>query len=308
MLANRTLLEVVRQLEVRQVLECREVCRKWRDVCGKEEVWVVLGEEFTEDLFPGESKRQWFLRCYRRKSTLVRLFHSHIRLFNCLTSTLRDVQLPKALSTTEATYCLFSYDGSLIVTGGGSLTAPSASIIQIALNGTYQCLGRLIEPRRNHGAVLFQGCVYLFGGMGNNLTPLASAEKLDVKSGAIEELPSSTTSRFCFTPACDLETIYLSGGWSDALMELYHPQSKDYFQPKLDFSPSPQRSVSVLKGESLYVIYAQGACCVDLRRLASVWKSAITLPPGEVAISPLLFEATVWLFLENQPVAILLID
>lgn len=304
MLANRTLLEVARELEVGQVLECRKVCRQWREVYGKEEVWVALGEDFTENLQSGEDKRHWFMRCYRRKSTLVQLLPSRIRSFNCLTSTLRDVPLPSALPTSEATYCLFSDDGSLIVTGGGSLTAPSASILQVALNGTYKRLGRLLEPRRNHGAVLFQGCIYLFGGMGNNLTPLASAEKLLVKSGAIEELPSSANSRFCFTPVCDSETIYLAGGWSEAVMELYHPRSRDYFQPKLDFSPSPQRSASVLKGETLYILYAQGTCCVDLRRLGSVWKPGVVLPPGEVAMTPLLLETTVWLFLEGQPGAI----
>ena len=98
----------------------------------------------------------------------------------------------------------------------------------------------------------------------------------------------------------------LSGGWSDAVIELFHPISKDYFLPKLLVSASPERSISVLKGEYLYVIYAQGTCKMDLRRLISVWEPGIRLPPGEVSMSPLLVKSTVWLFLESLPIAIAL--
>ena len=305
MLANRTLLEIVRYMEVWDVLECRQVCGKWRTVCGKDEVWMALGDEFKGRIQPGEGIRHWFFRCYRSKSTLVSLSSTHFRLFNCLTSTIQEV--PLASSTVyEATYCLFTDEGSLIMTGGGPLCQPSSTVLQIALDGTYKSLPRLIEPRRNHGAVLFQGCIYLFGGMGGGLTPLTFAEKLDIKSEAIEVLPDSSCSRFCFTPVCDTETIYLSGGWSDAILELFHPISKDYFVPKLFTSASPERSISVLKDEYLYVMYAQGTCTIDLRRLGSVWEPGIVLPPGEVSMSPLLVKSTVWLFLDNHPVAIAL--
>jgi hypothetical protein len=306
MLANRVLLEVVRYSEVRDVLESRKVCGKWRDICGKDEVWMILGEGFNEGVRPGEAPRHWFIRCYRSKTTLVSLFPTQIRMFECLSFTLRDVHLTSSLVTSEATYCLFADDGSLIITGGGPLCRASSAVLQLTLGEPIQFLAGLIEARRNHGAVLFQGCIYLFGGMGTNLMPLASAEKLDIKSRSVEALPTSSCSRFCFTPICHSETIYLSGGWSDTLIELFHPLSSDYSVPNLDISPSPERSISVLKGDYLVIVYAEGACWVDLKRLRGFWKPGSGLPPGEVVMTPLLWESTVWVLLEGQPVAIIL--
>lgn len=304
MLVNRAILEVVRYTEVRDVLECRMVCGKWRDVCGKEEVWMILGEGYDEEMRQGEAPRHWFMRCYRRKTTLVSLFPTQIRIFECLSFTVRDMYLASSLLVCEATYCLFADDGSLIITGGGPLCRASSAVLQLSFGKPIQFLAGLIEARRNHGAVLFQGCIYLFGGMGANLVPLASAEKLDMKSRAVEELPASSCSRFCFTPICDSETIYLSGGWSDTTIELFHPLSNEYSVLKLDIHTNPERSISVLKGDYLVIIYAEGASWVDLKGIRSFWKPGNRLPPGEVAMTPLLWESTVWVLLEGQPVAI----
>lgn len=302
MIGIRPPLEVAKLLPVRDAMECRLVCRRWSEACGKEEIWLGLGESFTSKRLPGESPRHWFMRCNRIKTTLVNLLPNLICTYNISLHSLRFY--PSSLPTTEATYSLFTEDGSLIVTGGGPLTSPSNTVLRVDSNGDHQVIARLLQGRRNHGAALFQTCVYVFGGMQSVLMPTQTAESLNLSTGVQEALPSSHSSRFCFTPITDLEAIYLTGGFAESIIEVFHPVSKLYSVLPIDINIDRDRSISVLKDNHLYIIYAQTALQIDINTHKTTLKPDLFLPPGEVCMSPLLLESTIWLLLDSRPVAL----
>jgi len=104
--------------------------------------------------------------------------------------------------------------GSRVYVLGGSVNGRPRSEI-FALDpeeGTWSTAGSLEVPRRDAASAVYDGAIYLFGGLSSDETYLSSAVRYDPATGAVESLPDLPTGKAWAGAAVDGGRAYVVGG------------------------------------------------------------------------------------------------
>lgn len=74
-------------------------------------------------------------------------------------------------------------------------------------------VGDLIVPRSNHTAVVYNGQIFVMGGIGTSLFTLSDVERFDLSSGMQTELQSLKSARCHFSAVEISGKVFVFGGW-----------------------------------------------------------------------------------------------
>ena len=80
---------------------------------------------------------------------------------------------------------------------------------------------------------------------------LKTAERFDLQTRKWQSIPAMTVARHSFTPCVHSSRIYLVGGNSEGLSELFDPYTKEY--SPLSLRVKPGSALTVAKDNCLYV-------------------------------------------------------
>ena len=287
MLSVRPVLEVGKFLWAEDVVVCRGVCTLWNRACSRDELWLEMGEAH-----PSESIRQCFHRCDRGRTVLASLTRDSLTLFPLFHGLSTVVTLSAPMERIDGCSLLFFLDGSLLCLGGGDVTDPERRVVRVECDGTVTWVQSLLWARIHLGAIVFHREVYVFGGIGSGFLPLKSVEKFDLSPQGSEECPPMSETRFLFSPCRDSHSIYITGGWGEPLLEVFCPLSQQY--TRLTFAVQHSRSISTVQADSLCVISEDGISWCSLRTMEQYTESFVGLPPGHVAMNPLLLRGEIW--------------
>lgn len=177
-----------------------------------------------------------------------------LQVFNCVSETwAHRVQLSAPIQTDDTSVVIALPDSSLFVSGGNAISDAWGAAYRVTLAGEPTKLSNLLSPRGHHGAIAFQGAIFVFGGRYYGEL-LNDAEKLDLSgSGSWQRLPYMPTERAFFQPCASSHLIFLCGGGSN-IVESFDPASQVYTQLPLVLPESSRNHLSVWSDNCLVVV------------------------------------------------------
>lgn len=223
MAALRSVLETLRLLEPVEVLGMAQVCRLWRQAVDSEELWAYFCacEGYVRT---GKEGYKQGVRLSRTMAFLRGLdlylvdFHTgHREMFS-----LAPVELPcsQFFSLLLPSSELALLGGCYLEPGKGCARPMLISSKALAVRENCRSLGTLRKSRCLHSAILFDGCIYVFGGV-TTCTGFRDSELLLEKSCECLSLAKDRDwrgiqpmleGRYEFTVSAYRRYIYLCGG------------------------------------------------------------------------------------------------
>lgn len=197
------------------------VSRHWARHAACDSLWAFLCSDrgFEASRL---SRRITLKESYRiqakQQKLIARICSNKLLLFNCSTRKARTVHLETIVPTENNHRLVFVPDDSIILVGG-SLSAwkLSEKTYWIRMDGSMLELKPILDPRKDHGMILWQGHIYVFGGFDLNAM-MKSSEKLQLdplaklSTAVWTQLPDMMHERANFCPVAYASKIYLCGG------------------------------------------------------------------------------------------------
>ena len=264
----RAVLEVAKYCGPQDVLKhCREVSSVWAQAGLSNELWDLYSDTFG---FPSrhssESAFQAYVRGKTQGYTLALFVRDEVVLYDCLTGL---TERWKGLcSDRMSNWVLYL---NKVIRFGGS-TAYGGSIATLGTAHMYgpnnHCqLQTMITPRFFHNGIIFQGELYVFGGL-NGQTPLNATEKLSLKQQKTisaelwRSLSNSLHKRSNVSLCIDLKYIYICGGGSE--VERYCPRTDTYLDVFFKLALSAW-TAGVVYGSKLLLLSGREVIQTDLQ-------------------------------------------
>ena len=247
----RAVLEVAKYCGPQDVLRyCREVSSVWARAGLCNELWDLYSD--TCGLPPRHSSESAFTAYVRGRTQgykLALFVGKEVVIYDCLT----ESQVGwGGYSTDRMSKCVL-YSNKIICFGGLAGESTVENLTVLAKTHMYQGskhfqLKNMITPRFRHSGIVFQGKLYVFGGL-DGQTTLNSAENLNLKPRETiteelwQSLPNSLHKRCDLSLCIDLKYIYISGWASE--VEQFCPQTNTYLNLFFNFT-LPLSSVGVV--------------------------------------------------------------
>jgi len=215
---------------------CREVSSVWAQAGLCNELWDLYSDTCG---FPARHSSESAFQSYVRGRTLgykLALFVAdEVVIYDCLTGLTERL---KGHSTDNLSSWVL-YSDKIICFGGGYSVGDRLNLEHTVTplgkahmyeHGNHHQLQNMVTPRFRSSGIIFQGKLYVFGGIGEKV--LNSAEKLNLKPWETiteerwQSLPNSLQHRYNPSLCIDLEYIYVSGWAPD--IERYCSQTNTF--------------------------------------------------------------------------------
>ena len=147
---------------------------------------------------------------------------SKIIEYNLRHEQFHEIEIPEGMAIYKYASAVGLPTGRIIITGGLDTQGDQTYVNNITtyyapLSNTLETLNPMHKCRYQHGAVLYQGNVYVIGGKefySGSKCYLKACERLDVKTFEWEEIPPLNIERCNFSVCCFNKQIYVLGGYN----------------------------------------------------------------------------------------------
>ena len=201
---RRSLLEAVKFLSVKEVMEVGTVSRLVKEICFSEEVWeLLLGDNFNSTrltLRPVPDPYTAYRQFHRKALYYVNWYSVYIyNVCSSATKVSLPKELPSDISKTSVVYIGWS---TLFFLNSGQ-----AFFIDFTSRSTTPLPDQPL-PTQFSGLILYSGSVYVFCGTVNN-QPSRSCSLFSLRSEQWAPLPDSVKPRRTFNPVLYKSSIIL---------------------------------------------------------------------------------------------------
>ena len=214
---RRVILESVKYLSAREVVQVSEVCRHWHSLCMSYEVWLCLLGDTHNSARLTMSPVPTLLSAYRLFHTKLLYYVSHDRIcsFNLVTSKSHSIPIPAMHAATSTFQTLYIGSDHVFI-----FRPPTTCSINMQ-TGLITNLPNLPIHRIYPGMIFYHRNVYVLGGQVASLpTRICSLFTMDTKTWS--NLPDSIKPRQCFNPVSHQGHLLLVNGYHPTV-ESFHP-------------------------------------------------------------------------------------
>jgi len=261
---ERALLESLKFLCARDILQVAPVCKLWQSLCSRDELWLhFLGTSrnlLRLQLSPPPSLRAAYRLALVAFTVVPR--EKTLRVYYPATRKWRITHLQ---AEWKEGFGMVSLGNSELFCCGGEDSARDTFKVSL-VTGRIQVLPPMSPHKTLTGLCVLHTCVYsLCGRLKNELTSLCA--RFDLLTCQWEALPPALHVRQCFTPSVYQGLIYIPGGCSSTV-ETFDPVSMQ-FQTLVEDCGLSGPVDSIIWQDKLHVLNLHGCFVWDLERKTS---------------------------------------